>query len=73
MLGHRVDYTVYFEVTIIDRMKLSSDGTCYLMNASLLPLQVSNLVLGIQWLEGIRDVTSNFQHLTMNFVLEDGQ
>lgn len=51
-------------------VKLKIQGTTFTTNLYVLPIQGSDIVLDIQWLQALGRVTHDYEHMTMEFSYE---
>lgn len=59
---------IYDKICKVVEMKIQ--GVLVSMDLFLIPLLGSNVVIGIQWLEKLGNIISNYKNLTMKFNLE---
>ncbi|KAG8377597.1 hypothetical protein BUALT_Bualt08G0049600 [Buddleja alternifolia] len=79
-LGSKIEETALFPVSVADGNKIFSSSTCkgfswkmqgvqFIADMMLFPLGGCDMVLGVQWLVQLGDISWNFDKLTMKFIM----
>lgn len=60
-------------IGLCEKFAVRIQGQNCLVNVYTLPLDSYNLILGAQWLAGLRDIVWNFRNLTVKFLVGQQQ